>query len=430
MAGHPKPAPLSSTPSSLDGQLNPPPPEEATKPRTPEEAAERRRAVTGSSTNLKNLAQNAGMTGMTPIEAETKRRSDREKKAKPTKWQFGIRSRNHPAEAMLAIYKALRAMGADWEVPRIRKPGSHLSGSDSRSRSHSCSGSDTESDGGERRDHWSDEEGDVDPNHRNPLTVRNGADSDADEDSSNSGRGRGRERKERLGPENDWGYAVPEDPWVIFARFRKEGMFPPGVNHPSSAHSSRVDLSMLEEEVARQSSQAHGSSSSLAQDVGAFAGPATGSGQASLDSSRRGSVTGIAEGGEVKRSASTNSHRSGHSRYVDPDASVYVYLTIQLYTIDNDFFLVDFKCAGYENLIHELFREVKDHVGKEKVEDGTKEVWRRLKDGEPLPENWEDYRDREMWVGQGRATNEKRCTSPFPFLDVASGLIIQLAEGD
>lgn len=430
MAGHPKPAPTSSTPSSLDAQLNVPPSQEGTaSPRTPEEAAERRRAVTGSSTNLKNLAQKTGMPGMTPIETDPKRRSEREKKVKPTKWQFGIRSRNQPAEAMLAIYKALRAMGADWEVPRIRKPGSHLSGSGSRSRSHSRSGSDSESDGVDRQEHWSNEEADVDPNHRNRLTVRNGSEGDADRDSSNSGRGRGRERKERLGPENDWGYEVPEDPWVINARFRKEGMFPPGVNHPSSSQSSRVDLGMLEEEVARQS-QAHGSSSSLAQDHGAYAGPATGSGQASLESSTQGSVVGSTEGGEVKRSASTASHRSGHSRYVDPDTSVYVYLTIQLYTIDHDFFLVDFKCAGYENLVHELFREVKDHVGKEKVEEGTKEVWRRLKDGEQLPENWEDYRDREAWVGQGRATSDKRCTSPFPFLDVASGLIIQLAEGD
>lgn len=370
------------------------------------------------------------MPGMTPTEADPKRRSDREKKVKPTKWQFGIRSRNQPAEAMLAIYKALRAMGADWEVPRIRKPGSHLSGSGSRSRSHSRSGSDSESDGVERRDHWSDEEADVDPRRRHPLRVRNGSDPDADGDSSNSGRGRGRERKERLGPENDWGYQVPEDPWVIYARFRKEGMFPPGVTHPSSAQSSRDDLTMLEEEVARQSLQAHGSSSSLAQEASPYAGPGSGSGQASLEGSRQGSTTGIAEAGEVKRSASTTSHRSGHSRYVDPEASVYVYLTIQLYTIDHDFFLVDFKCAGYENLMRDLFREVKDHVGKEKIEEGTKEVWRRLKEGEELPENWEDYRDREAWAGQGRATSEKRCTSPFPFLDVASGLIIQLAEGD
>ena len=426
MAGHPKPSPPSGTPASLDAQLTAPPPDQS-KPRTPEEAAERRRAVTGSSTNLKSLAQKV-MPALTPIDADTKRRSEREKKSKPTKWQFGIRSRNQPAEAMLAIYKALRAMGADWEVPRIRKPGSHRSGS--RSRSRSGSGSDSESDGADARDHWSDEEADVDPHHRSSLQERRGSVPDGDASSGSLGRGRGRERKDRLGPENDWGYAVPDDPWVIYARFRKDGMFPPGVNHPASAQSSRVDLSMLEEEVARQSSQAHGSSSSLAQDAGAYAGPPTASAQVNMESSRRGSVISGLEGGDIKRSASTASHRSGLGRYAEPDASVYVYLTIQLYTIDQDFFLVDFKCAGYENLVKQVYREVREHIGKDKVEDGTKEVWRKLKDGEPLPENWEDYRDREAWVGQGRATSEKRTTSPFPFLDVASGLIIQLAEGD
>jgi len=105
-------------------------------------------------------------------------------------------------------------------------------------------------------------------------------------------------------------------------------------------------------------------------------------------------------------------------------------LTIQLYTIEHGFFLVDFKCAGYENLVREVFKEVKEHVGKEKVEGGTREVWQRLRDGEALPENYTDMRDKEELIGQGRATTEKRATSPFPFLDVASGLIIQLAEGD
>ena len=36
----------------------------------------------------------------------------------------------------------------------------------------------------------------------------------------------------------------------------------------------------------------------------------------------------------------------------------------------------------------------------------------------------------EELVGQGRATEEKDVSSPFPFLDVASRLIIQLAEAE
>jgi carbon catabolite-derepressing protein kinase len=36
------------------------------------------------------------------------------KKSKPVRWQFGIRSRNAPFEALLCIYKALAKLGATW----------------------------------------------------------------------------------------------------------------------------------------------------------------------------------------------------------------------------------------------------------------------------------------------------------------------------
>ena len=39
------------------------------------------------------------------------------KRGKITKWQFGIRSRNQPMDAMLCIYRALKAQGAQWHVP-------------------------------------------------------------------------------------------------------------------------------------------------------------------------------------------------------------------------------------------------------------------------------------------------------------------------
>lgn len=38
------------------------------------------------------------------------------RKAKPTKWQFGIRSRNQPLEAIGCIYRALQKLGAEWIV--------------------------------------------------------------------------------------------------------------------------------------------------------------------------------------------------------------------------------------------------------------------------------------------------------------------------
>ena len=40
------------------------------------------------------------------------------KKQPRTKWQFGIRSRNLPHEAIHCVYKALKAQNAQWEVPK------------------------------------------------------------------------------------------------------------------------------------------------------------------------------------------------------------------------------------------------------------------------------------------------------------------------
>jgi len=65
----------------------------------------------------------------------------------------------------------------------------------------------------------------------------------------------------------------------------------------------------------------------------------------------------------------------------EPIESVVMHLDIQLYEMDPGVYLVDFKCAGYE-------------------------------------------------TSEGMLWEEKDITSPFPFLDLASKLIIQLAEAD
>lgn len=65
----------------------------------------------------------------------------------------------------------------------------------------------------------------------------------------------------------------------------------------------------------------------------------------------------------------------------DPEEGVVMHLDIQLYEMEPGVYLVDFKCAGYE-------------------------------------------------TPEGVMLEEKDVTSPFPFLDLASTLIIQLAEAD
>ncbi|KAF3041310.1 Protein kinase [Didymella heteroderae] len=385
MKGHPRPPPPQGSDGSPSGQ-------------TEEQRAANARRLKPNFRTLPD-PQRPRPEPMTALPA---------KKARPTKWQFGIRSRNQPAEAMLAIFKALKAMGADWEIPEPRKAGEQ-SGSRSRSASrgsHNASGSRSRAHSQSSSISSHSSEGAVHSDnehssHRKPLTVRN----------TGTDEPRGR-TKRHYNHANDWGYRVPEDPWVINARFRKDGMFPPGVAHPSSTHSSRVDLHAHPEVRCRSSTTT--STSSHAVDGGA------------------------GKGGD-------------DDSYPEPDEAVWIYMSIQLYSIDRDFFVVDFKCAGYERLVSNLVREIKanpsvstegdfssSHRSKHQHEDGWDDeqgVWRRLDDGEPLPENVKSelkggrgvLRERTEEIGAGRMEGEKVCTSPFPFLDVASTLILQLS---
>lgn len=128
---------------------------------------------------------------------------------------------------------------------------------------------------------------------------------------------------------------LPQDPWVLRVRWRKDAMYPPGTIPPGSTHSSSIDL-------------------------------------------RRHSIASLSSaGGSVP-----SSEGQAHVRNIaHADASVTMILDIQLYEMEAGVYLVDFKCAGYES-----------------------------------PE--------------GVLLEEKDVTSPFPFLDLASKLIIQLAEAD
>ncbi|ORY03056.1 hypothetical protein BCR34DRAFT_492670 [Clohesyomyces aquaticus] len=413
MKGHPKP-PVQPTP------------EELAKPQTEEQKAANARRL---KPHAKNIGNSRDAQIPQPLTAMPT------KKPRPTKWQFGIRSRNQPAEAMLAIFKALKAMGADWEVPKIRRAGgrsgsrsgsssrgSSLSRSRSRSRPSSRSSNSSRNGEGGR-----DSDRSPSPDHREPLRVRNS--------STSPSRNRGRQKqKKHYSQSNDWGYSIPSDPWVINARFRKDGMFPPGVVHPSSAHSSRIDLGNLNNDPAhlRRRSSTNTSASSL------------------------GHVDGLTTQGQSQ--AQTQSEQGGEKEYPQPDEAVYIYMSIQLYSIERDFFVVDFRCAGYERLLSNLVREIKatnpatissatsisnfaleHNKHQHQHSDGWDDeqgVWRRLEDGEPLPQGEGEgeqagfkgvLRERQEEVGAGRASGEKRATSPFPFLDVASTLILQLS---
>ncbi|CAJ2502910.1 Uu.00g103040.m01.CDS01 [Anthostomella pinea] len=83
-----------------------PMPDVPLQPRTPAEQQEAvRRLKPHSKSAVRVDDNNARPQGMTPVAS---------KKPKPVRWQFGIRSRNAPFEALLCIYKALSKLGASW----------------------------------------------------------------------------------------------------------------------------------------------------------------------------------------------------------------------------------------------------------------------------------------------------------------------------
>ncbi|KAK3678876.1 Protein kinase [Recurvomyces mirabilis] len=373
---------LTSTPPGDETTTNPDP----SRPRTKEEQEATARRLKPHSRSSANLHRGHHPEKPEPMTSLPDKHA---KKQKPTKWQFGIRSRNTPAEAMLAIYKALRKMGAVWEVMRPKEGGAAGSGEGSPERpadgQESPEYSDSDPDAGTDPEYADHEEQERRRSRR---------------DEGGTGSGEGKRGRERYGRWNDYGYSLPEDPWVIHARFKKHGMFPPGVQHPSSTHSSRVNLTGGEDEKRRRSSTV------------------SSSGNVSL----AGSSENIAATGPAPLSA-TNSLGFNPDGWPAPDESVWVYVTIQLYSIEKDFFLVDFKCAGYERLVQRFAREVRGSS------EGDADIVKADEGSYDEDVGTEDE-DGEVLVGAGRTQEEKDISSPFPFLDVASRLIIQLAEAN
>ncbi|KAI9825016.1 MAG: hypothetical protein M1819_006527 [Sarea resinae] len=313
---------------------------------------------------------------MTPLPA---------KKPRPTKWQFGIRSRNQPLEAIACIYRALKALGAEWEVPE--------------SRDQSSGSSDENEDGRSARRSARDESrvslsGDgYSLHHESSLSRPSSRSGDRDAGSNDGGGG------DDDSSQSDY-YELPDDPWVIHCRWRKDGMYPPGMSHPSSTHSSRVNLAA--EDQSRKRSSTVGSANSGTGSAGSQQGSASHTGPASVV----GSI----------------------SRNGDADDSCYVYMEIQLYQLEREFYLVDFKCSGYERLVEEVIDNVTDDGRMERVSGGRDRPEGSGKaDGPGIKSSSGKVRRLRTL---GRKTEEKDRSSPFPFLDLASKLIIQLAEAD
>ncbi len=92
--------------AGVDETIDTPFPDAPFQPRTPAEQQEAVRRLKPHSKNNMRLDEGHNRPQqMTPVTT---------KKPKPVRWQFGIRSRNAPFEALLCIYKALAKLGATW----------------------------------------------------------------------------------------------------------------------------------------------------------------------------------------------------------------------------------------------------------------------------------------------------------------------------
>lgn len=324
------------------------------------ETARRLKPHSRSTLALQAIIQNASKDAKGAVITTSKTKGNR------TKWQFGIRSKSEPLDAIKCLYKALGSMGdCQWQVaePQQNKPrdgapypvnvagATHISAADS-----------TLSESPEKDKHH------LHDGHRAPIN--NPSDSSGDDKSISESDHNEAEPsyEDDSDSENDEdvdinhfppGY-IPKDPWCIHVRWEKKGMSSPG-RTTNSAQSSRIDLSNNDGQ-GRRASVALGSLSSAAGSATSFAGT----------------------------EPTTNNF---------DNTACFVYLDLQIYVLELETYLVDFKCAGYESIIGE--HKVINRKGEEVTE----------------------------FIGSGHRVADKDVTSPQPFLDLANKLVIHLARG-
>jgi carbon catabolite-derepressing protein kinase len=344
--------------------------------------------------------------GMTPVPEKPPPSS----KPKARKWQFGIRSRNAPFEAMKCLYNALEAQNAVWEViPALG--------------------------------HESDANGEEGKENVPPSPPHLG-----------EGEQHTVLQSRYPGLSND--YYVPRDPWFIRARMLKRGMFAPGEGPCFSATNSAVNLAAehnirkkveemggyLSEEFqngAKLNSPNGSSSKPNSQPTSAQnTRPSSGFGEHSTPGHE--AFTG--PGHTVSRSGSMTSA----GRESSPNIGVWVFIDIQLYMLETNNFMVDFKCDGYQNVRFDPnYSSRTPRTGNSSsisspAQSRPTSGFGTVKPGEHLhirdgdghgKLDGESGNAKGEWrpVSKRIKNKEKEITSPYPYLDVASDLIAQLA---
>lgn len=325
------------------------------------ETARRLKPHSRSTIQLQTITANASKDPTGVVITTSKPKGNR------TKWQFGIRSKSEPLDAIKCLYKALDSMGdCQWQVaePQQNKPRDgapypvNVAGATHLTAAESTLSESPEKDKHHMRD-----------GHRAP--VNNPSDSSGDDKSASESDHTETQASYEDDSDSEHdddvdinhfppGY-IPKDPWCIHVRWEKKGMCPPGGIKSNSARSSRIDLDSND------------------------------------GSGRRGSVT----LGSLSSAAGSATSVAGTEHVIDnfDNTACFVYLDLQIYVLELETYLVDFKCAGYESII-----------GEHKVVD---------KKGEEVTE----------FIGSGHRVADKDATSPQPFLDLANKLVIHLARG-
>ncbi|EXJ94815.1 CAMK/CAMKL/AMPK protein kinase [Capronia coronata CBS 617.96] len=328
--------------------------------------------------------------GMTSMSQDERRAAPSKPKAR--KWQFGIRSRNAPYEAMKCLYAALKAQGAEWEVNPWLLP--------------ECL-----PDGEDEKDMIPAPPPDLAPGERHHVL----------------------QQKHSFLSEH---YYVPRDPWNIRARVLKKGMLMPGEAPSLSANSSAVSLpAEAQKQLKKHIEQLGGyASDEIAKALGATTanGPSSKmKSPAESNSQNQDAFTGPGQTMSRPESLSTL-----NKKIPSEHVGVWVFIDIQLYTLESGTYVVDFKCDGYQNVIwHDSKRPGEKSKGSSNTSAVTSPSTSRPTSGfGGLSYSSSDRLDEEELDGCWKPVSkryknvEKEISSPYPFLDVASDLVAQLVS--
>ena len=340
---------------------------------------------------------------MTPSSKEREHKAA--PKLKPKKWQFGIRSRNAPFEAMKCLYTALKAIDADWETDPVQAREGDQNNEEERD---SISGPPSVLEDGERHSVL--------------------------------------QRKYSHVPDD---YYIPREPWFIRARILKRGMFMPGEAPSTSTHSSAVSLPTEAQKQLKKHLEELGgyASDDVAKTLGIKAGrvPPKSHSSSSHNTRPNSSVGDNAPSGQdaftgpAQPPSRGNSTSSLKGRKPNSDIGVWVFIDIQLYGLDTNTYVVDFKCEGYQNVVLYDPKRSKspqsmsspDHSGvTSPASSRPTSGFGSMRSTNGLDEESQEDDMKPYWkpVTKRYRNKEKDISSPYPYMDVASDLVAQLAS--